>query len=688
MPATIRTLDYLINESTGTLKDANNISAAQMRDAIASVWFDRFDTRVYGAVADAREVMDAAITNGDATLTSATASFVAGDVGKSIGIEGAGATGLPLVTTILSITNSTTVELAANASATVSNARLVIGTDNTDAIQDAIDAAASTGGGKVYIPNGQYFVAGNFATATGATQANPAQINFPVIDLDDQKFVTIEIIGGLRPPASVSWNAGMVQPLHTCGTILISMRAGSSGKDAIFGGGYPTGATWQFTAVMAKFNNLTFRTYNNPKITPINLQQVGQADVSDCHMDNGRIVTAVAQPTNAAYGLILPLVNNWADVSARRINIVGFGTGVQWAEHANIDHAQAWVCSTGFELMPTFHGSRAGRLMYVGCTTGMRFTSGGAGLHRVIVSELAAEHTAFGDWRDTTTDIADSSNVGKGIIHYAFVLSDVGEDLGIVASGAAHLKLIDLSDALTAYGGSPGSGATRLFHFIADDLALADDTTVTTWTNASGTASNATATGTPKLRTNVVNGHKVVRFNGTDASLDGTLSLTGVEATLFYVAKWDSSGSVNDGRILGLRKVGVGQTDHGFGGSLGGCAFQTPVTTAGGNVGAYRHGSQRCQAAAAADAFHVVCIKFDGTNSSISIDGGAFSDVADTSTFDAGLYRIGADLQEQFAPSVFFKGDIAEISIYSGLRNSTEIESEITALGATYGITV
>jgi hypothetical protein len=80
------------------------------------------------ALTAARSVIDGAMTAASATLTSATASFGAGDVGKAVTVVDAGTTGQRLVTTISAFTNSTTVTLAATASVTVTNAWVTIGT--------------------------------------------------------------------------------------------------------------------------------------------------------------------------------------------------------------------------------------------------------------------------------------------------------------------------------------------------------------------------------------------------------------------------------------------------------------------------------------------------------------------------------------------------------------------------------
>jgi hypothetical protein len=80
------------------------------------------------AVAAARLVIDGAMTTATSTLTSAAGAFTSGDVGKAVTVCEAGSGGTRLVTTIASVTNATTVVLAANAAATVANAWVTIGT--------------------------------------------------------------------------------------------------------------------------------------------------------------------------------------------------------------------------------------------------------------------------------------------------------------------------------------------------------------------------------------------------------------------------------------------------------------------------------------------------------------------------------------------------------------------------------
>lgn len=103
----------------------------------------------WGAVGDAVKLTDAAITASGTTLTSASASWSASDIGKAVSLVGAGAAGIPLVTTIASINSSTSVETTDAASTTVSGAICVYGTDDAPAWREMLSKAVSLGIGAI-----------------------------------------------------------------------------------------------------------------------------------------------------------------------------------------------------------------------------------------------------------------------------------------------------------------------------------------------------------------------------------------------------------------------------------------------------------------------------------------------------------------------------------------------------------
>jgi len=109
----------------------------------------------YNAVADGKLGENGVMTSGGYTLTG-TGFATTGLGGKFIRVVGAGAGGADLITTIASST-STVLTLTAAAGTTVSAAQFFYGTDNTAAINSAIDAArASTTIKTVLIPTGKY----------------------------------------------------------------------------------------------------------------------------------------------------------------------------------------------------------------------------------------------------------------------------------------------------------------------------------------------------------------------------------------------------------------------------------------------------------------------------------------------------------------------------------------------------
>lgn len=116
------------------------------------------DIRDHGAVGDHVILSgDASITASAATLTFTTGTFTAADIGKKITVPGAGAAGADLVSTIAAVASTTEITLADNAGTTLAAVTCEVswGTDNSAALQAALDAC-SNGGARLYVPQGRY----------------------------------------------------------------------------------------------------------------------------------------------------------------------------------------------------------------------------------------------------------------------------------------------------------------------------------------------------------------------------------------------------------------------------------------------------------------------------------------------------------------------------------------------------
>lgn len=115
------------------------------------------DVRDYGAVGNARVVMDGKCT-GNNIVTSATANFQSTDVGKKLSlINDTTSSTVIRGTTIVEVMSATQVRVSANAVGNVQNGVGVLtwGTDDTAAIQAALNAAANLTGPDLYVSENQ-----------------------------------------------------------------------------------------------------------------------------------------------------------------------------------------------------------------------------------------------------------------------------------------------------------------------------------------------------------------------------------------------------------------------------------------------------------------------------------------------------------------------------------------------------
>lgn len=140
-------VDYIINN---TILD-NTDSGVYANGGTGNVAFIKGNT--FGN-SSGTVFYDGVIANGDNTFQSATASFAASDVGKVLVLVNQGTDDIPTATTISSVTNSTTVELANPAVATQSGLTFYIGRG----------AQFFTGGSTTDVSNSVLTASGNFTS--------------------------------------------------------------------------------------------------------------------------------------------------------------------------------------------------------------------------------------------------------------------------------------------------------------------------------------------------------------------------------------------------------------------------------------------------------------------------------------------------------------------------------------------
>jgi hypothetical protein len=129
-----------LQESVSDLEESRVVKGAEQVNVVD-----------HGAVADARVTATGSMTSGSAVLTTVTAIFNSSSVGKLVSVQGAGVAGIGLTGTVITYTSTTQVTLSVSASTTVASTITTVGTDNSDAFDDAIAAAANKG--TIYVPN-------------------------------------------------------------------------------------------------------------------------------------------------------------------------------------------------------------------------------------------------------------------------------------------------------------------------------------------------------------------------------------------------------------------------------------------------------------------------------------------------------------------------------------------------------
>ena len=270
-----------------------------------------------------------------------------------------------------------------------------------------------------------------------------------------------------------------------------------------------------------------------------------------------------------------------------------------------------------------------------------------------------------------------------------FFNGDIAE-IQLYNRALSNWEMTSANTVLANTYGMSGIAGAPVNKWTADSLSGTDGSSVSNWTDNVGgkSATQVTLGNQPKLYSNVLNGHKTVRFSSgssqylTVASADSPISAAG-SFTLIVVFKTSTAGNssssfyLNTG-LLGAEQSGVvadwalcingSQLGAGLGKGASGCG--SDFSLYGGNV---TDGNP-----------HVAMYVRAGDTISLYVDGAIVATQNSLCTAARGNYpfQIGA-----MTPGLYyFNGDIAEIQLYNRALNSWEIMSANEVLAATYGV--
>jgi hypothetical protein len=350
-------------------------------------WVFDVTAAAYGAVGDGQVVADGVMSIGSAVLTSATANFQASDVGKSISVKGAGATGVTtLVTTIASRQSTTQVTLTApNASGVALSSGVIIwGTNDQNAIQAAIDAAEAYLNthtyAEVYFPSKAFIVAG----ALNTSKSGNGQLVFgPQSTAGVKKGLGFR---GATPGTAMVRHWQQLVP-QFAGSCLISLGVYSStsaqindlnanGNPGVISGpnegtsnGLAYGAAARYSNVMAVVQNLAILTTHSAYGLTYgagNFWGCANAQIENFGYGTAGTVASPSQDyvspgtfgTGLSVGLLLPAPGNNDNVIVSNISCGGGYTYALFlTEHAVMDRYMALYCWAGLCAVGSYAGS-------------------------------------------------------------------------------------------------------------------------------------------------------------------------------------------------------------------------------------------------------------------------------------------------------------------------------------------
>ena len=443
----------------------------------------QFPVAAYGAKGDGKIVGDAAMTNGQAVFTSATANFSnSTDRGKNIVVNGAlGSSNAPLYTTIASVTNSTTAVLSANATNTISSAAAFWASDDSAAIAAAISAAsayaqANNWKAQVLFEARSYGLATLTTTAaSGAFAQQNALVPLPYPNVNGTTQKLNFELAGVGESADEQYFDSTIPSMT--GTCLVATVAASGTTPSIIGGpSASTNLSGTWANVKPVIRGITVWAGWNPGWIGFDLHQC-----SACWVDNASAqVLAPAGggqnpglgvlPTNSSgWGFIFPANN---DNGGGRVMVEGYYQNVGISPRTTIEKLFTNSAVTAVFARTVngsvAHGARIGYWSLQNATTAIA-SIGTSGTMPLVIDLCDSAGTI-------TTDLSDPHGTIVGSMNWWHTVST---GPAVAAGAAMKITNLRLNPGPLASPPSPpasGSPSTAIYRDTEITLSLSGGT--------------------------------------------------------------------------------------------------------------------------------------------------------------------------------------------------------------------
>ncbi len=484
----------------------------------------------YGARADGVYLYDGTYTSGSTAFTSASASFTSADVGKKIVLQLS--QGTRQILTISSVTNATTIVMSAAASANSSAYTYRItcyGTDNSAAIQSAIDA--SGGYGTILGDKGTYLCT---AAASGFRNSIFA-LPYSTTAAGASPSITFR---GVATPNFAHFNGG--QRPSQGGTIIYCPNETVSGVEpSVFAvvpydwdpGVVPNSVSyWGSTATMLSMEDITFQQVPATKLHTIQQHLGGAmyinrcAFVTDTPYSKDDNLLLDPQTGGAASAAIIPpskLSAYWSKIE--NSYIYGRATGIRFTDNVRLDQVVFEFCDKAMEgTLPLYtNGMSAGALYVWRCRVVL------AGHINATIQQINYENVGLGGFTPSWS----VNNTGADIDNY---LGHIRGDIGIfVVQGGvgARPAIVRVAETVT-----PATANTLVVRDLVSGKVLGNNiaeslriTPVTASPAAPTLATAGTAGSTTykyRIAYNLPDGSVIVGAEATITTGNATLSST------------------------------------------------------------------------------------------------------------------------------------------------------------------
>jgi len=334
-------------------------------------------------------------------------------------------------------------------------------TDDTEAIQAAINAAYARGGGVVYFPVGIYIIAG--ALQRDIDGIDPiSQLYIPNKDATDTDRCCVILQGETSPNAGQYFGIWASVPLLqvASGVILKSTLLSAVAYSSIIASKGDAGnAVANINYNQCNIYDISFQvTANASGATThggINFKYAALTDLRNINIScaNKNVYDTIA-PINTCVGIYMPSINDEVIASAINCTVSTMDAGFFIGEHSYMQNCHSVACLCGFNFGASYHMNVLNHCSSNWCKYDLYFT---ASTH-VNIFSFQTEWADESKWFDSTATILDSSNYAHGELHYAIVEKDVGfNNSKFTKTGGANIQCFPIS--FTAAASFTVSGA-------------------------------------------------------------------------------------------------------------------------------------------------------------------------------------------------------------------------------------